>query len=70
MADIVDITEDRQASESVFLLAASKKPTGPAPSGFCHFCEEALPADYLRFCDPFCRDGYEYRLSRLVANRQ
>lgn len=58
MADIADITAERDESEHALRLAASRKPAGPQANGFCHWCEESV-APTLRYCDAECRDFHE-----------
>lgn len=61
MADIADITAERDESEHALRLAASRKPDGPQANGFCHWCDEAV-AHPLRYCDAECRDFHEREL--------
>ena len=58
MADIVDVTNDREEVNLAHAVKASRKPTGPLPNGRCHFCDEIVN-DEQRFCDTDCRDGWE-----------
>lgn len=58
MADIADITADRDEHEAPMRAAASRRPEGPKPTGRCHWCEEPV-ASAARFCDSDCRDDYQ-----------
>ncbi len=56
--DDADLTQERLEREADLLLAASRKPSGPAPTGFCLHCgEPVLPL--RRWCDAECRDEWE-----------
>lgn len=68
MADIADITTDRAEREAPYLLAASRRPSGPVAMGICHWCEEPLAGE-ARFCDAGCRDDYQRFADRLEQNR-
>jgi hypothetical protein len=59
MADIADVTGDRAELEEPYLLAASKKPSGPIANGACHYCGERLP-EPMRWCDAECRSEWEH----------
>ena len=63
--DDADITAEREAAAAPYLLAASKRPEGPAPTGECFWCGETV-ADHMRWCDSECRDQYE-REQRAVS---
>lgn len=57
MADIVDLGNER-ADEILAEQLAKRKPDGPKPCGFCHFCSEPVgPVD--RWCGVECRDDWE-----------
>ncbi|MEN9315468.1 MAG: hypothetical protein RIS35_1861 [Pseudomonadota bacterium] len=58
MPDDADITSDRSEREQDMLMRATRKPAGPRPTGFCHFCSEPVAAA-LRFCSVECRDDAE-----------
>lgn len=58
MADDVDISADRAEKEAPYLIAASRKPVGPAATGRCLHCDEIV-GDHQRWCDSLCRDGWE-----------
>lgn len=64
MADIADITGDRAELEAPYLVAASRRPSGPVANGSCHFCSERVP-EPMRWCDADCRAGYEHEQERL-----
>ncbi len=63
--DDADLSQDRAEREAPYLLAASRKPTGPTASrkptcptgptatGRCLFCDEIV-ADDQRWCDTAC----------------
>jgi hypothetical protein len=57
MADEVDLAADHMERELAALMA-SRRATGPHPTGFCLFCAEPLEG-VLRFCGPDCRDGFD-----------
>lgn len=58
MADPVDLAQEHIEREAPHILAASKRPVGPAACGACHYCGEEVHGE-ARFCDTECRDGYE-----------
>lgn len=62
MADPVDMAQEHMERESVGLLAA-RRPTGPVPTGRCHYCDEVV-ADDQRWCDAGCRDAWEREQTR------
>lgn len=66
MADLADITADRDEREHDARMAACKKPTGPVANGSCHYCGERIP-EPMRFCDADCSTGWneEQRLRAL-----
>jgi len=64
--DDADISADRAEKEAPYLLAASKRPEGPAPTGLCLWCDEVV-GDDQRWCDGECRDQYER--DRRMASR-
>lgn len=66
--DEVDRTAERAELEAPLLIKNSKKPEGPKPTGFCAFCDEALPEGELRFCDAYCRDDFEFAQKRAIIN--
>lgn len=63
--DDVDRTTARQEHEDRALLKASKKPEGPKPKGFCHWCNAPIQE---AFCDSECRDDWEYENLRKRVN--
>lgn len=66
MPDDADVTADRAEREQALLMRATRRPDGPRPSGFCHYCAEPVAAA-LRYCSIECRDDAEReaRLRRL-----
>lgn len=58
MADEADLSVERGEREWGALMRAARKPDGPRPNGFCHFCGETVAAA-LRFCSVECRDDAE-----------
>ena len=50
--DDVDVTAERDVAEAPLRLAASRKPVGPQPNGWCHWCGELIPDD-----DRWCKDS-------------
>ena len=67
MSDIADITQERAESEAPYLLAAARKPEGPAATGVCLWCEYPL-TEGMRFCNADCRDDYQRDADRRRAN--
>ena len=65
MADDVDLASEREERYRAEALAAWRE-EGPKATGFCLCCGEPLLEDGRRFCDAFCRDGWE----RVKANRE
>lgn len=65
MADEVDKGNDRAQEMLDDALAKCRKPTGPAPCGFCYYCNEKVPTG-ARFCDAECRDDWEYEQRRFA----
>ena len=57
MADIADITSERDEAESPARIAASRRPVGPEATGFCLSCEEPVPAEH-RWCNLDCRTDW------------
>lgn len=65
--DDADITGDRAEHDHKANLARSRKPVGPQPKGFCHFCDaEVRPG--ARFCDQDCLSDWEREQSRMRIN--
>lgn len=58
MADEADITDERMALELPRLIAASRKPVGPAACGACHFCGEPVTGTRV-FCDEDCAQDWQ-----------
>ena len=58
MADVADITDEREPSNMKMCLAVSIRPPGPTATGACLWCDEDLEAD-ARWCDAGCRDDWE-----------
>lgn len=58
MADICDVTSDRDELMQPMLLAASRKPEGPAPTGFCLYCDEPV-GEGRRWCDSDCMGDWQ-----------
>ena len=67
MADDVDVTMERDEAERADRMRASRKPEGPAPTGFCFWCENPVSA-ISRYCNAECRDEHVEH-NRLVALR-
>ena len=76
MPDIVDLGNERADEILKDALAERIRNTkpGPAPTGFCHFCEgeiaklaPELPAD-ARFCSAECRDDWEVEQQAKMRN--
>lgn len=57
MSDNLDIASDREELDRSLALAV-KRPSGPVPTGRCHFCDEIV-GDAQRWCDAECRDQWE-----------
>lgn len=60
MSDIADRAQDHMEREEALVLAAGRKPPGPARDGHCLNCGAAV--EHL-FCDSDCRLDYEARTS-------
>lgn len=58
MADEADMTADRDEREAPMRIAASRKPTSPAPNGHCMSCGDPVPEGH-RYCDAECREDFE-----------
>ena len=58
MADIVDLTTERDEREHDARMAACKKPTGPLANGSCYYCGERIP-EPMRWCDADCRNAWQ-----------
>ena len=57
---------DRADAEVEHRLADAlrlRRPAGPAADGQCHHCDEPV-APGLRWCNAYCRDGWERELRR------
>ena len=64
MADEIDIANDRAQQDLDAALARARCHEPPlTPTGRCYNCNEPVLAVAL-FCDSYCRDDYEHRLSR------
>lgn len=59
MADIVDVTNDREEVNLANALRASRKPEAPPANGYCVWCEQEIGDTTRRFCDSDCRDAYD-----------
>jgi len=59
MADDIDLAQEREAIERDNCIANNKKPNGPTPTGYCHYCDEVLKHADQRFCNADCRDGWD-----------
>lgn len=59
MSDIIDLGNET-AEFFNDLALRERKPTGPAPTGWCLNCEEIL-SEGERWCDAECRDDWEKR---------
>lgn len=57
MADFADLGADRE-QQDLALALAQRKPAGPAPTGYCLCCGEAVD-DGRRWCDAECRDAWQ-----------
>lgn len=57
MSDPIDQANDHIERETAVLLKA-RKPSGPAATGYCLFCDEPVGTGQ-RWCDAECRDGWE-----------
>lgn len=55
--DDADLSAERAEREAPHLIAASRKPEGPAPTGRCFYCDEIV-GDAHRWCNAECRDGW------------
>lgn len=57
MADFADLGADREERDRALALKL-RAPEGPAATGVCLHCGEAL-CDGLRWCDAECRDAWQ-----------
>lgn len=58
------------AEESLRLAIEEAKANAPRPllaNGTCYYCSESLEQGH-RFCDEFCREDYDYMMTRRKAN--
>lgn len=62
MADIVDITQERDEHNARYILASSKKPEAPKATGFCLWCEEPTTEPSAKFCSKDCAEDFEKNL--------
>lgn len=53
MADVADITSDRDELEFPMRLAMSRRASGPPANGECHWCRDPVGPG-LRYCDHDC----------------
>lgn len=65
MPDEIDQAQESAERALEMLIHAPRRSDQPRPTGFCHFCAEAI-ADGLPFCGPECRDDWQ-REQRLLA---
>lgn len=56
--DDADMSQARAEAEAPYLIAASRKPSGPLATGNCHYCDAPV-AEGRRWCDSECRDLWE-----------
>ena len=56
--DEADATAERAEKEAPYLIAASRRPTGPVANGRCHYCDDIVP-DEARWCNHECRSAWE-----------
>lgn len=61
--DEVDITAEREERFAPFVIAASKKPSGPAATGHCLYCDEPV-GDGHRWCSAEHRDAWQKEQTR------
>lgn len=59
MADIVDVTAEREPHNMKLALLRSKRQEGPVATGWCLNCDTELEDDGRRWCDAECRDQWE-----------
>lgn len=62
MADEIDRAND-QAERGLAEALRLRRPTGPAPTGRCLYCDEIV-ADTHRWCSVECREGWEKEARR------
>jgi hypothetical protein len=61
--DDIDVTAEREERFAPYLIASSKRPTGPEANGHCHYCDEPV-GEGMRFCDAHCRDDWQKEQGR------
>lgn len=66
--DDADLTAERAEREAPALLAANRKPEGPAPTGRCLYCDEIV-GDEQRWCDAEHRDAWLLETKRRGGGR-
>lgn len=66
MTDEADRAEDEIEHELAEALR-QRKPTGPQPTGCCHWCGDAVEVGH-RWCDHSCEASWEHAESRRRAN--
>lgn len=58
MSDELDRAEEEIEMELAEALR-QRKPYGPAPTGYCHWCGDAVEVG-MRWCSHECEDPWEY----------
>lgn len=66
MDDIDRATE--RAEENLSDALAVRKPVGPQPNGYCHYCQADLVGEQ-RWCDPECYYAWEYEQQCRARNK-
>ena len=66
MTDELDRAEEEIEMELAEALR-QRKPSGPAPMGYCHWCGDAVSVG-MRWCDHSCESSWEYTENRMRQN--
>jgi hypothetical protein len=66
MTDLLDRAEEEIEMELAEALR-QRKPAGPQPNGFCHWCGDAVDVG-KRWCDHGCEETWEYAEGRRRQN--
>lgn len=68
MTDDLDRAEEEIEMELAEALR-QRKPAGPAPTGYCHWCGDAID-NGMRWCDRACEASWEYETERKAQNER
>lgn len=57
MADEQDLASEREEIARQSAQVTGRRPSGPEPTGYCHYCGDRLPKP-MRWCDADCRNEW------------